>query len=298
LKNVYGPLLLANKEYSQEFSPLLQNILTELQSGLSSFVRKEKTNTDEFFFLTPQEEFQYWSEISTSSDYAMNIDKTFSSYKLYDKFARLDQSKLEDLTQGMISDIHTALESVWDMEIARRTYYPQARMSRLLSVISSSFGRLIQLKLSNVNFWTDPYSTVKKQIEQALEICYEWKSVVNLLMGDWAGNMDHKWAGIPHDDPQLNHLAHRLDQVLSIRTSHEQILQNLSEKEREDLSANSFAPFAAIQPLHISMYTEHLWNVAVQQFQDSRVPLERRISEKLRHRLRFVVFTNFNKQVK
>jgi dynein heavy chain 2 len=292
LHNVYGPLLLANKNYSGDFNPLLQNLLTELESGLSSFVRKEKVvhkEDQEFFFLTPQEEFQYWSEASGNNEYAASIDKSFRNLKLYDKFARLDQSKLEDLTQGsenIISDVHTALESVWEMEVARRTYYPQRRMDRLLSVIASSFGRLIQLKLSQTNFWTDEYATVKKSIEQALEICYEWKSVVSLLMGDWSQNVEHKWQGVPHDDPLLNQLAHRLDQILSIRTGHEQVLQNLTEQERGDLQVDSaFAPFSNLVPLHISTYTEQLWNVAVEKYQDSRVPLERRISEKLRSKL-------------
>ena len=71
IKKIYGPLILNSDVSSKTVDPKLQNLLSELESGLASYLRKtggnletnQKNSNDSFSsILTPSDEFQYWSD--------------------------------------------------------------------------------------------------------------------------------------------------------------------------------------------------------------------------------------------
>ena len=75
VQKVYAPLLLKDDKWSQKFDPKLQTLLSELEAGLASVVRKQeftgsgKSLTSEENvggILTPQDEFQYWADAAVS----------------------------------------------------------------------------------------------------------------------------------------------------------------------------------------------------------------------------------------
>lgn len=76
VQKVFAPLLLKDEKWSRNFDPKLQSLLSELEAGLGSVVRKQdssssraaKVGDEENFggILTPQDEFQYWSDASVS----------------------------------------------------------------------------------------------------------------------------------------------------------------------------------------------------------------------------------------
>ena len=76
VQKVFAPLLLKDEKWSRNFDPKLQSLLSELETGLGSVVRKQdssssraaKVGDEENFggILTPQDEFQYWSDASVS----------------------------------------------------------------------------------------------------------------------------------------------------------------------------------------------------------------------------------------
>ena len=78
LQKVYCPLLLRDSKWSTEFDPKLQSLITELEKGLGSILRrrdptnyKDAESGDMFdslaLILTPFDETQYWSDIANSS---------------------------------------------------------------------------------------------------------------------------------------------------------------------------------------------------------------------------------------
>ena len=76
VQKVFAPLLLKDEKWSRNFDPKLQSLLSELEAGLGSVVRKQDNSTSRSAnvgdednvggILTPQDEFQYWSDASVS----------------------------------------------------------------------------------------------------------------------------------------------------------------------------------------------------------------------------------------
>lgn len=72
VQKVFAPLLLKDEKWSRNFDPKLQSLLSELEAGLGSVVRKQDSSLspdanlgDEDNvggILNPQDEFQYWSD--------------------------------------------------------------------------------------------------------------------------------------------------------------------------------------------------------------------------------------------
>ena len=78
LQKIYCPLLLKDSKWSTEFDPKLQGLITELEKGLGSILRrrdpgnyKDSDSGDMFdslsLILTPFDETQYWADIANSS---------------------------------------------------------------------------------------------------------------------------------------------------------------------------------------------------------------------------------------
>ena len=76
VQKVFAPLLLKDEKWSRNFDPKLQSLLSELEAGLGSVVRKQDSSLSPAAkpgdednvggILTPQDEFQYWSDASIS----------------------------------------------------------------------------------------------------------------------------------------------------------------------------------------------------------------------------------------
>lgn len=76
VQKIFAPLLLKDEKWSRNFDPKLQSLLSELEAGLGSVVRKQDKNAplsgqseskDNLGgILTPQDEFQYWADASVS----------------------------------------------------------------------------------------------------------------------------------------------------------------------------------------------------------------------------------------
>ena len=73
IKKIFGPLILNSDVSHKSIDPKLQNLLSELESGLASYLRKtggslesSTKNSKESFssILTPFDEFQYWSDLA------------------------------------------------------------------------------------------------------------------------------------------------------------------------------------------------------------------------------------------
>ena len=78
LQKIYSPLLLKDSKWSTEFDPKLQGLITELEKGLGSILRRrDPTTTMEgdsgdnldslALILTPSDETHYWADMANSS---------------------------------------------------------------------------------------------------------------------------------------------------------------------------------------------------------------------------------------
>ena len=76
LQKIYAPLLLKDGKWSENFNPKLQTLLSELEAGLATVVRKQELSgskkkplekeTNVGGTLTPQDAFRYWADAAVS----------------------------------------------------------------------------------------------------------------------------------------------------------------------------------------------------------------------------------------
>ncbi|KAL9646809.1 hypothetical protein ABK040_013671 [Willaertia magna] len=292
LQKVYGPLL-ANFSIAQSkgFNPLISSLLSQLEVGLQSVASKEMIErmkeaeeSEQYFFLTPQEEFKYWEEMSSRNEQAHQIYEIIDSKGIAEDFTNLHQKSLDDIIgeYSIIEKVKEVLDNIW-IDVLDPKPYPESRMKHLIEVIGSSIGRFIQLKLEQYDLWQDNYLTIKKNLDNAMEICYQWNKSMNDLISLWQVDGNHKWKGSLYKDIFINQLLMRLEEIERIRSSFEQILHNLDDETLEKIDC--FGSFKGVNPLHITPYSEQAWKSAVNRFEEIIAPLEKRISERLRSKL-------------
>ncbi|KAF3692878.1 Cytoplasmic dynein 2 heavy chain 1 [Channa argus] len=294
VRQVFAPVLLKDERWRSEFDPKLADLLSELELGLGSVVRqsggqpfakKGRIEEDVLGILTPNDEFQYWADLSDSAE--KNIVRERASYfnehfkpiqKVYTGLDGLSMSDVVDL----VEQSRDILDDVWrqtDFEP-----YPEARMVRLMDVIGGALGRYVQRKLSGIKIFEEPFVSVKENLRTGAAICEQWVVACEHLTGQvWKRQVLHPWKGNKHCPQTLSCLAKRLNEVVTLRVVHEKLLHLLPGGKQQALTADRvFEPFSGLNPLHYNPYTEPLWRAAVAQFERLMAPSEREVAGRLK----------------
>ncbi|EPY79965.1 hypothetical protein CB1_000877044, partial [Camelus ferus] len=97
VRQIFVPMLLKDQEWSRNFDPKLQNLLSELEAGLGIVLRRSDTSLSKLKFkeddtrgiLTPSDEFQFWIEQAHRG--SKQITKERASYfkELFETIARV-----------------------------------------------------------------------------------------------------------------------------------------------------------------------------------------------------------------
>ncbi|XP_012944204.1 cytoplasmic dynein 2 heavy chain 1 [Aplysia californica] len=299
VQKVYAPLLLDDGKYSRNLDPKLQSLLSELEAGLGSAMRKKDPSfrgrsgdggeENLGSILTPMDEFQYWQDLSRSSAGSGDQREAAESYvELFGPISKdyggLDAMPLGD-SMELVEITQDTLDDVWKQG---EPPYPEPRMRHLMEVIAGSLGRYVQQKLATVNMWTGQFSSVRESLRTGIGLCERWVSSCETLTSQfWKRYAPHPWKGETCKCRNLKKLADRLEEILSIRTVHEQLLRLLSSQEQKELNvAEAFNPFLGLNPLQYNPYTQPLWAAAVAQYERSMEPAQQRIAGKLRSQFR------------
>ncbi|XP_076138461.1 cytoplasmic dynein 2 heavy chain 1 [Alosa pseudoharengus] len=294
VRQVFAPVLLKDEKWSKSFDPKLQSLLSDLESGLGSVVRQSNPSNsgkqsakeeDVLGILIPGDEFQYWADVGQSAERASARDRAANFVELFkpiekdynnlDSVALPDAMELVDLTRDTVDD-------VWKQ--GDHAPYPETRMQRLMDVIGGALGRYVQRKLSSLKLWEDPFLSVRESVRAGMAVCEQWASTCEHLTGHvWKRYSPHPWKGDKHRPQSLSCLAHRLEEVVMIRTVHEKLQRLLPAGNQQAVSASRvFEPFSGLNPLHYNPYTEPLWTAAVAQFERAIAPAEHEIASKLK----------------
>ncbi|XP_030099868.1 cytoplasmic dynein 2 heavy chain 1 isoform X1 [Mus musculus] len=294
VRQVFAPMLLKDQEWSRNFDPKLQNLLSELEAGLGIVLRKSDTNLpklklkedDTRGILTPSDEFQFWIEQAHRG--SKQISKERASYfkELFETISRefynLDSLSLLEVVD-LVETTRDVVDDVWRQ--TEHDHYPESRMLHLLDVIGGSFGRFVQKKLGSLKLWEDPYYLVKENLKAGISICEQWVIVCSHLTGQvWQRYVPHPWKSGKYFPETLDKLGKRLEEVLAIRTIHEKLLYFLpASEERIVCLSRVFEPFTGVNPVQYNPYTEPLWKAAVSQYEKIIAPAEQKIAGKLKN---------------
>ncbi|KAM7436007.1 Cytoplasmic dynein 2 heavy chain 1 [Porites harrisoni] len=300
VQKVFAPLLLKDERWSRNFDPKLQSLLSELEAGLGSVVRKQDSSSSPAAnlgdednvggILTPQDEFQYWSEASVSGydlserERASFFQESFQKGNVSQDFSNLDGLDLDD-TLELLESTQDSLDEIWKQEDHKP--YSEARMKHLLDVMAGALGRYVQRRLAALDIWHDSFQQVKDAMRKGITVCERWVSTCETLTSQyWKRFPSHPWRGEKFTPENLSQLATRLEEVLTLRTVHEQLVRLLSTTERQLLrTSEAFSPFSGLNALHHNPYTEPLWRAAVTQYERGMAPAEQKIAGKLRQQL-------------
>ncbi|XP_051482944.1 cytoplasmic dynein 2 heavy chain 1 isoform X1 [Apus apus] len=293
VRQVFAPVLLKDEGWSKTFDPKLQKLLSELEAGLSTVLRRsDPTYTGANFseddiraILTPTDEFQFWRECARHGSKWCSKERASHFKDLFEDMAK-DYYNLDSLSLFEVVDLvettKDTVDGVWRQ--TEHDPYPQPRMHNLLDVIGGSLGRYVQRKLAALNLWEDAFHCVKENLKAGILICEQWVSACQYLTGQlWQRYTLHPWKNEKYFPELLAKLGKRLDEVLTVRTLHEKLTLFLPAGEHNALNLDQvFEPFAGLNPVHYNPYTEPLWKAAVSQYERIIAPAEQKIASKLK----------------
>uniref|UniRef100_A0A3Q3KJ04 Cytoplasmic dynein 2 heavy chain 1 n=1 Tax=Monopterus albus TaxID=43700 RepID=A0A3Q3KJ04_MONAL len=294
IRHVFAPVLLKDDHWCSAFDPKLAGLLSELefglgtvvrQSGVQSSAKKGHTEEDVLGILTPNDEFQYWADLSESAE--KNSVRERAAYfteqfkAIQKEYGGLDGLSMSDVVD-LVEQSRDTLDDVWrqtDFET-----YPETRMVRLMDVIGGTLGRCVQRKLSGLKIFEEPFVSMRESLRVSVAICEQWVLACEHLTGQvWKRYAPHPWKGNKHSPQTLHSLAKRLDEVVSLRMVHEKLLRLLPGGKQQALTADRvFEPFSGLNPLHYNPYTEPLWRAAVAQFDRLIAPSEQEVAGRLK----------------
>ncbi|XP_075054902.1 cytoplasmic dynein 2 heavy chain 1 [Mixophyes fleayi] len=294
VRQIFAPLLLKDEKWSKQFDPKLQALLSDLEAGLGSVLRGTLSNRgssksggedDLQGIITPTDEFQFWAEIAESRSkssireraiYFVNLFQTIEKY--YNSLGNLPLAEVVEL----VETTKETVDDVWRQ--TEHEPYPEHRMKQLLEIIGNALGRCVQKNLGGLNLWTDQFPTVKESLRAGITVCEQWASACEHLTGQlWRRYTPHPWKNDKYSPESLQKLGKRLEEVFTIRMTHEKLAHFLPSSEDHDQRYGKvFEPFAGLNPVHYNPYTEPLWRAAVSQYERIIEPAEEKIASKLK----------------
>ncbi|XP_059035365.1 cytoplasmic dynein 2 heavy chain 1 isoform X5 [Mustela lutreola] len=294
VRQIFAPVLLKDQEWSGNFDPKLQNLLSELETGLGIVLRRSDINSSKLKFkeddtrgiLTPSDEFQFWVEQAHRGNKQISKERASYFKELFETIARefynLDSLSLLEVVD-LVETTRDVVDDVWRQ--TEHDHYPESRMLHLLDIIGGSFGRFVQKKLGTLNLWEDPYYLVKDNLKAGISVCEQWVTACNHLTGQvWQRYVPHLWKNEKYFPETLDKLGKRLEEVLTVRTIHEKLLYFLPAGEEKIIClARVFEPFTGLNPVQYNPYTEPLWKAAVSQYEKIIAPAEQKIAGKLKN---------------
>ncbi|XP_053312461.1 cytoplasmic dynein 2 heavy chain 1 isoform X2 [Spea bombifrons] len=294
VKQVFAPMLLKDEKWSKDLDPKLQTLLSELEAGLGSILRRTISSRggtrlgaedDLQGILTPNDEFQFWAEIaesrakSSSKERAVHFGNLFQPIAKY--YCSLDNLSLAEVVE-LVESTQEAMDDVWRQ--TEYDSYPEHRMKHLLEITGNALGRCVQKALGALDVWKSPFSTIRENLRAGITVCEQWTAACQHLTGQvWRRYSPHPWKTETYTPDYINKLGKRLEEVFTIRMVHEKLAHFLpySEDQAQRL-VKFFEPFTGLNPVYYNPYTEPLWRAAVVQYERIIEPAEQKIANKLK----------------
>eukprot|EP00659_Diplonema_papillatum_P018826 gene18826-29059_t len=206
-----------------------------------------------------------------------------------------DMSEVEQLLPNEwpgLEEIADALEIIQDKvnDWYRGRGLSERKAAYVLSTIGTRLAEYLKSRLDTETelkepmVWKGPYVTVKQMLELAIGACEKWMHVTRTLTSvDW-----HEWQGGPHVDPTILALSKRLEEILRLRSTFDQLAQLLTKQELTEMKKKidaAFDVFTNLQPFDLEVTDAATWSRAVKQFEQRLEPVEQRSAGRLRQEL-------------
>ncbi|TMW62553.1 hypothetical protein Poli38472_005171 [Pythium oligandrum] len=298
---VYAPMLLKNDEKASQLSQKLKDVLLELDAGLGSTMlilgstkasASSSSRPDDdasaaalMTIVTITDEFQYWERSDHKNQKrARKFSASFDNiHQRYTQLATLTMDEMMDL----LEETYNTLDDIWRADLAREHQFPQARMNHVFGLVSTAINTFVLEKANTLDVWTASYHDVSGLLQQSIALCEKWSSSIDTLTSTmWPSYDEHAWTGKKSDqDEFLERLIKRMEEILRLRTTYEELISLLPRSTAQELTTTCFQPFRTLKPLYYNPYTEKNWQQAVQQYERMLAPVEAQVGTILRDQL-------------
>ena len=140
-------------------------------------------------------------------------------------------------------------------------------------MVGSALAQGLRNVFLKVNFWSTTSTRVRDDLRSAIAVCARWIAVTQELTTTLWSQPHRAWLSPAFSDSCCGLLMSRLDEVLMLRTVHEQICTQLSAAEQAELDVHSaFAVFADLNPLLQNSYNDQV-NILTESFKQQLSPL-------------------------
>ena len=170
-------------------------------------------------------------------------------------------------------------------------------MRHLLDIMSSTVGQSVQRELRAIGIWEEGFAKVRPELISGLRLCESWCKACEELIYLWKDNTQGRsWVGFDYKDEFVLLLGRRLQEILTLRQTREELSRLLSgdfdtendQKQMQNARSATLVGslgkyFAGIDPLLCSHYTDSAWHRAVEKYEKSLAPLDFQIAANFRH---------------
>ena len=169
-------------------------------------------------------------------------------------------------------------------------------MRHLLDIMSSTVGQSVQRELRAIGIWEEGFAKVRPELISGLRLCESWCKACEELIYLWKDNTQGRsWVGFDYKDEFVLLLGRRLQEILTLRQTREELSRLLSgdfdtendQKQMQNARSATLVGslgkyFAGIDPLLCSHYTDSAWHRAVEKYEKSLAPLDFQIAANFR----------------
>lgn len=302
---VYAPMLLRNDDSASKLSQKLKDMLMELDSGLASFggnnddsatsgssaSSKSSTSNNDgdaaalMQIVTIQDEIHYWERSDHKNQKrARKFSGAFDS--VHQRYTNMSSLGFDEMLELLEESLNT-LDDIWRADLARENQFPQSRMDHVLGLVGSAINTFILEKGQHVDVWTGSFHDVTVLLQQAMALCEKWSSSIETLTESmWPSYEEHPWVGKrSSNDAMLQSLIKRMEEILRLRTTYEELVSLLPRSMVQELTTTCFQPFATLKPLYYNPYTEKAWQAAIKEYEAMLSPVEAQVGAILRDQI-------------
>jgi dynein heavy chain 2 len=296
LKEVWCPALLENPEMAEKLPSKIKQLLTDLSIQLGDAAKTtsgDAADSEDINDVTnisePIDEINYWGRLkddrrSAYKSLAKNVDKSLSDISS-PGFADLDTYDLSSVIE-LIGRTLDALNGAWDAPASDGAKFPQRRMEYFFDCIGGALCRFVQQRLKGTNVWSDHAGEVRVRLQDGIRVCEQWIDVPRKLTTQYWQHSENQWSGGGYEDQFTVAFQRRLEHIMSIRTTSDELSQLLTRDERMSFRIDSlFQPLESTNPLMYNPYTEPAWAKAVRQYESLIEPVESAVAGHIRRNI-------------
>lgn len=235
---------------------------------------------------TIKEEFDYWSKLGNRYDQKPEVTDRAQQFAEHFKninghFSELSNKNFIEVVD-ILEVVQDSLDGVW--KTIQFAVYSESRMKHVFSIVGSTLASFIESKLPSSSIWKEDVTEVRESLRKALTVSEKWIQVTDTLTTRfWSGWDRHPWTSGKYEDPVTKQLTNRLEQIINLRSVHDQLVRLLSTEEKQELGIDKvFTAFSSIKPFDTTPSSEANWQSATKSFELAIAPVEQRVAGKLR----------------